>query len=368
MKDYYEILGVAKDATREEIKKAYKKLAKKYHPDLNKDDAEADAKFKEVNEAAAILGNEEKRRQYDSVGHNAYTQGQRQGGGAGGFDYSGFGEGMDFDDIFESFFGGFGGRRRRRGDDLRYDITISLREAAKGVSRTIHVRKENMCSTCAGKGGTETTQCSTCHGQGRVRQTRSTPFGYFQTTGACPHCEGRGYQITETCTKCDGRGTVLETKELKVDIPAGVDAGTRLRMTGEGEAIPHGTSGDLYVFIDVTPDEDFVREGDDVHLEVPISFFQATMGAEITVPTLDGKAKLKIPAGTQSGTNFRLRGKGMQHLHRSGTGDQIVTVQVVTPKKLNKKQEALLQELAEEFGEEVHPEKSLLQKLKDRLK
>lgn len=370
--DYYKTLGVDKSASRDEIKKAYKKLAKKYHPDLNKDGAQAEKKFKEINEAAAILGDEEKRRQYDSVGHDAFTQGARQGGNPGGFDQSGFGADMDFGDIFEQFFGGgFGGgnRRQRRGADLRYDIDLSLEEAAKGVKKRISVRKQTRCETCDGAGGTDVDTCSTCHGNGMVRQTRQTPFGYFQTTGKCPTCDGEGKIIRDPCNTCGGSGRTVQTKELDIDIPAGVDDGTRLRVSGEGEAGERGTrAGDLYVFISVSDHSIFERHGDDIHLELPISIFQATFGAEVTVPTLEGKSKLKIPAATQSGTTFRLKSKGVTHLHGRGAGDQMVRVQVMTPKKLTKKQEKLMKELAAEFGDEVNYQKSLLEKLKEHLK
>ncbi len=370
MRDYYEVLGVKKTASKEEIKKAYKRLAKKYHPDLNKDNPEAEQRFKEINEAAAVLGNEEKRRQYDAAGHEAFTQGARNGGGFGGgfsgFDFRGFGGGMDFDDIFDTIFGGgFSGRRsQRRGVDLRYDLSISLKEAAFGATKRIKVRKRTTCPACHGTGGKKVETCSTCHGTGVVRQMRRTPFGIFQSTVPCPDCGGEGKRILEPCERCGGEGVVLETKELEVTIPAGVETGSRLRLAGEGEAGERGAPpGDLYVFLSVQQDELFERRGDDVLLEVPISFFQAVFGAEIEVPTLEGKARLKIPAGTQSGTIFRLKGKGIAHLHGRGRGDQLVTVQVETPRKLTRKQQKLLKELAKEFGEDAEPHKGFLSKL-----
>lgn len=364
-KDYYAILGVSKDASREEIKKAYKKLAKKYHPDVNKE-PEAEQKFKDVNEAAAVLGDEEKRRQYDSVGHDAFTQGARSGGGFSGFDFSGFGADMDFGDIFESFFGGgFGDMfgRRRRGADLRYDLDLTLKEAAEGVSKSIRVRKKSTCGACGGTGGEKTEQCGTCRGQGRVRQMQRTPFGVFQTTTACPECRGQGIRIVTPCGQCGGDGVVVETRELNVDIPAGVEEGSRLRVPGEGEAGPRG-NGDLYVFISVKQHPLFERQGRDLLLEAPITFFQAVFGDEIQVPTLDGKAKLKIPAGTQSGTTFRLRGKGIPSLHGGGRGDELVTVQVETPKKLTKKQREALERASDAFGDK-RPSKGLFEKLKE---
>ncbi len=375
--DYYETLGVGREATREEIKKAYKKLAKKYHPDVNKEDPDAERKFKEVSEAAAVLGDEEKRRQYDAIGHEAFSRGARAGGGFNGFDFSGFGADMDFGDLFESFFGGgpfgdlFGGRRARqaRGADLRYDMAITLEEAAAGVRRRIGLRKRSACAACGGSGGTEVETCSTCHGHGQVRRTQRTPFGIIQTTGVCPTCGGTGRRIVTPCDACGGEGRVLEKKELDVDIPAGVESGMRLRVPGEGEAGGHGArQGDLYLFIRVAEHSVFERQGADILLEAPISFFQAVFGAEIELPTLEGKAKLKIPSGTQSGTTFRLRGKGMPHLHGRGHGDQLVTVAVQTPGKLSKAQERALKEAAEAFGDPAAPQHGLFRKLKERLK
>jgi molecular chaperone DnaJ len=378
MVDYYELLGVDKSASREQIKKAYKKLAKKYHPDLNKDDPEAEKKFKEVNEAAAILGDEEKRRQYDSVGHEAFTQGARSGGaGHSGFDYSNFGAGADFGDIFDNLgdifgfniFGGQGGRgRRNRGADLRYDLTLTLEQAASGVHERIKVRKKSICEACDGSGGSKIETCGSCHGTGYVKQMRRTPFGIFQTTGPCPSCGGQGKRILEPCEKCHGDGTVIKTKELDVEIPAGVEDGNRLRVTGEGEAAAHGGQpGDLYLFISIEPHEIFERHGDDIYLEAPISFFQATFGDEIEVPIIDGKARVKIPAGTQSGTTFRLKEKGIQGLHSRRPGDQFVKVQVVTPKKLNKKQEKALKAAEEALKDYAKPHKGLFDKIKEHL-
>ncbi len=375
MTDYYDTLGVPKSASRDEIKKAYKKLAKQYHPDLNKGDKEAEKKFKEVNEAAAVLGDDEKRSQYDRMGHDAFSQGSR-GGGFNGFDFSGFGAGSDFGDIFDNLgdifgfdiFGSRGGRRRR-GTDLRYDLDLTLHEAAFGVTKKIKIRKQGVCPKCDGKGGTKTETCATCHGQGMVRQARRTPFGIFQSTGPCPTCRGEGIRIVEECRACRGEGVQTEQKELEVEIPAGVAHGSRLRLSGEGEAAPKGgPTGDLYVFLSIAEDDLFERHGDDILLECPISIFQAVFGAQIEVPTLEGKAKMKVPAGTQSGTVFRLREKGVPHLHHRGKGDQLVTVHVETPKRLSRKQSKLLKELAKEFGERAEPHKSLLERLKKKLK
>lgn len=367
-KDYYELLGVKRDATREEIKKAYKKLAKKYHPDLNKEDPDAEKKFKEVNEAAAVLGDEQKRRQYDAVGHDTFSKTGSSGfSGFGNQDFSG--GNFDFGDIFDMFFGGgFSGRggrpqaRRPRGEDLRYDSTISLEEAARGVQQNIKIRRRIPCKKCSGKGGSGLKTCDTCHGHGMVRQMRRTAFGTFQSTGPCPTCGGIGESIEDVCTSCEGNGTTIGNTELKVDIPAGVDDGTQLRLTGEGDAAPrNGVAGDLYVFIRVKEHDVFERQGNDVLLEVPITFPQAVFGDEITVPILGGEAKLKIPANTQSHTVFRLRNKGIPFLRGGGSGDQLVTAIVETPKKLSRKQEKALREFAETLDKEP-PYKKLLKK------
>ncbi len=368
-KDYYAILGVSRNADREEIKRAYKRLAKKYHPDVNKDDPEAEKRFKEVNEAAATLGDEEKRRQYDRLGHEAFTKEAKHGAGPGGFDFSGFGADMDFGDIFESFFGDAFGRRsgsRRRGADLRYDLELSLEEAAFGVKRRITIRREVACPACDGLGGKRVETCGSCHGTGAIRRVQRTPFGLFQTSGPCGTCNGQGQQVKELCTRCDGTGLVEETKGLDVDIPAGVEDSTRLRVPGEGAAGPRGApAGDLYLFLSVASHDVFQRDGDDIYLSAPITFFQATFGAEVTLPTLDGKAKLKIPAGTQSGTVFRLRGKGIVSLRSRARGDQLVTVQVVTPTRMTKAQERALRDAAQEFGDPEAPQKGLFGRLKE---
>ncbi|MFP4524338.1 MAG: molecular chaperone DnaJ [Candidatus Woesearchaeota archaeon] len=374
-KDYYEILGVSKDASKEDIKKAYKRLAKKYHPDLNKDNPEAEQKFKEVNEAASVLGDEKKRQQYDQFGSAAFKNGGQGGpGGFSGFDFSGFqGGGFDFEDIFDAFFGGggggpFGGRRRRqeeqRGSDLRYDMTITLEEAAEGVEKEVKVRKRVPCKECGGAGGSGVETCGTCHGNGVVRQTKRTPFGVFATTGPCPTCGGAGKTFREPCQACDATGVQTDTVTIKVDIPAGVDDGMRLRVPGEGDAGLKGApAGDLYVFISVEEHEYFERDGDDLKLEVPISFVQAALGDDIEVPTLQGRASLKIPAGTETGTTFRLRSKGMPRLRGGGFGDQLVTVRVEVPKRLSSKQKRALEEFAEASGDSVEPQKGFFKKI-----
>lgn len=360
-KDYYEILGLGKEATKEEIKKAYKKLAKKYHPDINKDPSAAD-KFKEINEAAAVLGDDEKRKRYDQFGSaDAGFQ------GFSGFDssdfFSGF-ESFDFGDIFDQFFGGARRGRRggpARGSDLRYDMEITLEDAAFGTEKNIVIPKLETCEKCEGTGAkskSDIKTCPECNGSGVVRNTRRTPFGVFATTTRCSRCRGQGKIVKEFCDFCDGAGRVEKNKKIEVTIPAGVDDGSKLRITGGGEAGEQGgPSGDLYIVIHVKDHDTFKRDGKNIHLTVSISFTQAALGDEIEVPTLTGKAKLKIPVGTQPGTVFRMRGKGIKSLRGFGTGDEMVLVDVEVPKKLNKKQKELVQKLHEEFGGKVKKKK-----------
>jgi molecular chaperone DnaJ len=376
-KDYYDVLGVDKSASKDQIKKAYKKLAKKYHPDLNKEKG-AEAKFKEVSEAAAILGDENKRQQYDQYGSESFKQGGGpQGGGFGGFDFSG--AGTDFDDIFDNLgdmFGGgfgFGGResrssRRNRGNDLRADMKITLEEAAFGIKKSIKIRKQESCEKCDGAGGSDQVTCTECRGAGRVTLARRTPFGVFQTTTTCRACSGTGETIKNVCSKCDGTGTVKKEKQIEIDIPEGVEDGSRLRLSGQGEAgFRNGTSGDLYVIIHVEEHELFQRHENDIYLEMPISFVQAALGTEIKVPTLKGKATIKIPAGTQTGTIFKMKNKGIPYLHSYGTGDQLIKVIVHTPETLTKKQKDLIKQLGIELGVDVEPQKTLFDKIKDSL-
>lgn len=369
-KDYYKILGIEKGASKEEIKKAYKKLAKKYHPDLNKD-ADAQEKFKEVNEAASVLGNDEKRQQYDQFGSDSFKQGQGQGRGFSGFnqqDFSGFGGfagGFDFEDIFETFFGG-GARRsqQRRGADLRYDMEITLEEAAFGIKKQIKVQKRNKCKKCDGTGGENSETCTTCHGTGRIRTIKRTPFGAFQSQGPCETCEATGKIIKNPCSACDGDGYVENEKKIEIEIPKGVEDGMRLRVTGEGDAGRRGQQpGDLYVNIFVKEHEFFERDGNNINIEVPISYMQAVFGDNIEVPTLDGKAKLKIPKGTQSGTVFRMAGKGIERMHGYGSGDQNVLVTVDVPTKLSGKQKEALEKFGKTIGDKAKPQKSLLEKI-----
>ncbi|RJQ16785.1 molecular chaperone DnaJ [Candidatus Woesearchaeota archaeon] len=345
-KDYYKILGVEKGASRDEIKSAYKKLAKKYHPDVNKD-ANAAEKFKEINEAASVLGNDEKRQHYDQYGSDFVNQGGFQG--FSGFDSTSF---RDFDDIFDTFFSGFGfqGQRRgkQRGSDLRYDLDISLEEAATGTTKTIELEKNATCDICNGLGGHDIETCSTCQGSGAMRRQARTPFGVFQTTSTCSHCNGRGQIPKKTCKKCHGEGIIEISETLDVKIPAGVDNNSRLRLTGKGEGIKNGISGDLYIFIQVKPHKYFERQGDDLYLDVNLTFSEAALGTSIDVPTIDGNAKLKIPQGTQPGTVLKMHGKGMPHVNGHGTGDQLVKIQVEIPQKLSKKQIELLKEFDKE--------------------
>ncbi len=374
-RDYYEVLGIAKNASAEEIKKAYRKLARQYHPDVNPDDKGAEAKFKEVKEAFDVLSDSTRREQYDNFGHAEEGFGQGFGGyGQGGF---GGGSGFGFEDIFETFFGGGGMRGHRpagpqRGSDLRYDMEITLDDVAAGLETTVNVTRVDQCENCDGSGakpGTSPVKCTACGGTGQQQTVRSTAFGRFVSVKPCDACGGEGKQIKERCRECQGSGRVNRERKIEVKIPAGVDNGNRLRVAGEGEAgLRGGPPGDLYVFIHVRPHEIFKRNGDDLIVEIPISFSQATLGTELEVPTLDGKAKLKVPEGTQPGTSFRLRGKGIPHLRGYGRGDQHVRVNVKIPQKLSNKQKDLLREYAVLSGENVTtPDKGILNKVKDAL-
>lgn len=359
-RDYYEILGVPRDATQEEIKKAYRKLARQYHPDVNPGNKEAEEKFKEITEAYEVLSDEKKRAQYDQFGH-AGDPGAGFGGFGGFGDFQGTGFG-GLDDLFDMFFGGtgFGGARAsrrpqpQRGADLRYDLTIDFEEAAFGAKKNISIPRTETCSTCGGTGaapGTHPSKCNVCGGTGEIRTTQTTPFGRFQSIRTCHRCHGTGEIITTPCGTCHGQGRVRRTRNITITIPPGVDTGSRLRVAGEGEAgILGGPPGDLYVIIKVRPHKIFRRKDDDVYVEIPISVVQAALGGEVEVDTLDGKDKIRIPEGTQHGATFTLRGKGIPRLHGSGRGDQIVTVQVVVPTNLNEKQKQLLREFGKTLG------------------
>lgn len=342
--DYYELLGITKSADEKEIKRAYKKLAMKYHPDRTKGDKEKEEKFKEIQEAYEILSDKEKRAAYDQYGHAAFEQGGF-GGAGGGF------SGADFSDMFGDMFGdifGGGGRGRQRvvrGEDLRYDIEISLEEAVKGTTKDIQINTLAHCETCDGTGaekGSKVETCHTCHGAGRIRRQQ----GFFVTEVTCPTCQGNGKIIEKPCRHCHGDGRVHKKKNLSVKIPAGVDTGNQLRLAGEGAAGEHGApAGDLYVVIHVKDHHIFERDGNNLYCEVPISFTKAALGGEIEVPTLDGRVKLKIPAETQTGKFFRMRGKGVTSTRSGYAGDLICKVVVETPVQLNSEQKELLEKL-----------------------
>lgn len=350
-RDFYEVLGVGRDASERDIKKAYKRLAMKYHPDRNSGDAGAAEKFKEVKEAYEILTNAQKKAAYDQYGHAAFEQ------GAGGFGGGGFGGGgADFGDIFGDVFGDiFGGGRRgggpraQRGSDLRYNMELSLEEAVRGCSKEIEVPTLVHCHACDGSGakkGTSAQTCGTCHGHGQVQMRQ----GFFAVQQACPTCHGRGKIIKDPCSKCHGHGRVERYKTLSVKIPAGMDSGDRIRLTGEGEAGEMGApAGDLYVEVHVRQHNIFERDGSNLYCEVPIGFTVAALGGEIEVPTLDGRVKLKIPAETQTGKLFRMKGKGVRPARGGMQGDLMCRVVVETPVKLSEKQKELLRE----FGESV---------------
>ena len=350
-RDYYEVLGVGRDTSEREIKKAYKRLAMKFHPDRNPGDKAAEASFKEIKEAYEILTDDQKRQMYDQHGHAAFEQGG--GGGHGGFG-GGHGDFGDvFGDVFGDIFGGGGGRRQsrqQRGSDLRYNMDLSLEEAVRGKEVEIKVPTWVGCEPCDGSGakaGSKPKTCTTCHGAGQVQMRQ----GFFAVQQTCPTCQGQGQIISDPCNSCHGQGRVEKTKTLSVKIPAGVDTGDRIRLTGEGEAGMHGApSGDLYVQVSVREHEIFVREANNLYCEVPISFTTAGLGGEIQVPTLDGRAKLKIPSETQTGKMFRMRGKGVKSVRSGAQGDLICKVVIETPVNLNERQRELLQELDESMG------------------
>lgn len=358
-KDYYKTLGVGRNATKEEIKTAYKRLAKQYHPDLNKS-PDASERFKEINEAAAVLGDDQKRAQYDQFGATA-----EQFRGFEGFDFSDFmsdisGFGLDFDRIFENFFGRGGGeanyrRRRQRGADLRYDLEIELEEAAFGASKAIKVPRLEECEKCNGSGAeskSDIVSCDECSGRGMTTRTQRTPFGLFSTTTTCRKCRGQGRYIKNKCDECNGKGVVQKTRSIEIKIPAGAADGTNLRVQGGGEAGEMGMpSGDLYIVVHVKPHKTFERHGNDIYIKVPISFTTAALGGEIDVPTLKGKASLKIPSGTQSNTVFRMKGEGIPDLHTHHRGNENVEVFITVPEKLTKKQKQLLEEFEKEEKE-----------------
>ena len=360
-RDYYEVLGMQKGASEDEIKKAYKKLARKYHPDMNPGDKEAEEKFKEVNEANEVLSDPEKKARYDQFGFAGVDP--NYGAGAGGA--GGFGGGFDFGDlgdIFGSFFGGgFGGGQRRnpnapqRGESIRASVSVSFTDAAFGCEKSVTLERSEMCGTCKGNGcapGTTPEVCPDCHGTGTVQVRRQTPMGVFASNGPCRKCGGTGRLIHQPCPDCRGGGTVRKRKTIQVTIPAGIDHGQTISLRGQGNAGKNGgPAGDLLITVMVQPHDLFRRDGVDVFCEAPITFTQAVLGAELEIPTIDGKVKYSIPEGTQTGTVFRLKGKGIPVLNGRGRGDQYVTVTIETPRNLNKEQKEALRKFSETVGE-----------------
>ncbi|MBO7425759.1 MAG: molecular chaperone DnaJ [Clostridia bacterium] len=371
-RDYYEVLGVNKNATDDELKKAYRQVAKKYHPDLNPGDKEAEAKFKEANEAYAVLSDADKRRKYDQFGH-AGVDGNGFGGGAGGF----YGADMDFSDIFSSIFGGgFGGSSRRRsgpqkGADLRYGMNISFMEAAFGVEKDITIDKEDVCNVCNGSGaqpGTSPETCPTCRGSGRIQQQTQTLFGMTMVTKDCPACQGRGTVIRTPCTNCRGRGRTKIRKSIHIKVPAGVDTGNRMPIRGEGEpGTKGGPYGDLYIEFKVAKHDIFSRSGADTYCEVPISYAQAALGGEIEVPTIDGPMKYNIKEGTQPGDTVEFRGKGIPYINSNGTrGKHTCKFIVEVPTRLSEDQKKLLRSFEGTLTERNYAKKSgFFKKVKD---
>ena len=372
-RDYYEVLGVSKGASEEEIKKAYKKLARKYHPDMNPGDKEAEEKFKEVNEANEILSDPEKKARYDQFGFAGVDPSYGAGAGAGGF-----GGGFDFGDlgdIFGSFFGGgFGGTRAnpnapQRGESLRTSVTISFEEAAFGCEKEVSIDRVEQCGECHGSGcaaGTTAEVCPDCRGSGVVQQRRQTPLGFMSTSAPCGRCGGKGKIIHQPCKHCGGKGMVRKRKTLSVNIPAGIDNGQTISLRSQGNAGKNGgPAGDLLIVVAVRPHDIFRREGTSVLCEAPITFTQAVLGAELEIPTIDGKVKYNIPEGTQSGTTFRLKGKGIPGLNGRGRGDQYVTVYIETPRNLNREQKDALKKFSELLGEKNYEDsKSFFGKFK----
>ncbi len=375
-RDYYEVLGISKGASDDEIKKAHRKLAKKYHPDLNKDNPEAAEKFKELNEAYEMLSDKDKRAKYDQFGFAGVDP--NYGGGGGGF--GGFG-GFDMGDlggIFDAFFGGGGGSSRsrrnapQRGETLQQRLMLSFEEAAFGCEKEITIGRVESCEACGGSGaapGTSAETCSRCRGSGTVTQTQRTPLGMFQTQSPCPECRGTGKIIKTPCKKCAGKGKVRNSRTLKVKIPAGIDDGQSIQLRGQGGAGTNGgPAGDVIVTIGIRPHPLFTREGSDVLCEIPISFTQAALGVTLQVPTIDGKIEYQVPEGTQTGTVFRMRGKGIQNVNGRGRGDQFVRVNIEVPKNLSQKQKDLLREFEESSNANHTARQSWWDKVKNAFK
>jgi molecular chaperone DnaJ len=370
-RDYYEVLGVGRNASIDEVKKAYRKLAFKYHPDRNSDNGAAE-RFKEIQSAYEVLGDPEKRARYDQLGH-AGVDGVFGQGGAGGFE--GFG-GFPFGDIFETFFGAGGqtaGRRRspQRGADLRYDLSISFEDAVFGTDRELEIPRMESCHVCSGSGaqpGTERSRCTRCGGSGEIRRVQQSILGQFVNVTICGSCQGEGTVVSSPCSNCRGHRVERVVRRIKVAIPAGVDDGTQIRLTGEGEPGANGgPRGNLYVVVGVKPHRYFRREGNDIVMDLPINVAQAALGTEVEVPTVDGPSTLKIPAGTQPGRVLRMKSKGVPHLRASGRGDQLVQIIVRVPANMNDRQKKLMKQMAETFDGDVTPQenKGFFEKVKD---
>lgn len=378
-RDYYEVLGVNKSASDDEIKKAYRKLAKKYHPDLNPGDKAAEQNFKEVNEAYDVLSDKTKKARYDQFGH-AGTDPSYGGGGAGGYSYYGgnpFGDDIDLGDIFSSFFGGFGGGRARtnsnaprRGSDVECELNISFLEAAKGCTKKVSYYSVEKCSECGGNGakkGTSPKTCTACGGRGHVVVNQRTPFGVMQTTRTCDRCGGEGKIIETPCPSCSGKGRIRKHKEIEVNVPAGINSKQILNVPGRGNAgIRGGENGDLQIYVSVAEHPVFERKDYDVWCEVPITYSQAALGADITVPTIDGKVEYHIHEGTQNGDIFRLKGKGIPKLHGRGTGDQYVKVHIEVPRNLSEAQKDILKDFEKTLTEKNYQKRrTFFDRLKD---
>ncbi len=364
-RDYYEVLGVPKNAGKDQIKDSYRKLAMQYHPDRNKA-PEAEEKFKEISEAYAVLSDDQKRQQYDSLGHSGFDQRYTEEDIFRGADFDSIfrGSGFDFGDIFRQIFGGnFGGggfgQRNNRGQDLLYELNITLEEASKETEKEIEIPRTERCEICGGSGaapGTQAKTCSRCNGQGKVQNMRRSAFGMFVQVTPCPECRGKGKLIETPCRNCHGSGLVKKRRKITVKMPAGIDEGYQLRLRGEGEVAPNGgESGDLYVLVHIGSHELFLRDGDDLYYVLPIGYPQAVLGAEVEVPTLEGPTTLKIRPGTQANEVIRIKGKGMPRFRGYGKGDLLVRVGIVVPEKITSQQRALMEQLAAEFDQTVHP-------------
>ncbi|EMA00902.1 molecular chaperone DnaJ [Haloarcula vallismortis] len=380
--DFYEILGVSRDASEDEIKEAYREKAREYHPDVS-DDPDAEEKFKQAKKAKEVLTDEEKRQMYDQMGHERFEQAEKRGGaggggrgGMGGDPFGGGAGGFDMQDIFDQFFGGGGrggrgGSRRRQGQDLQTRLEIDLEEAYNGATKQLNVTRPEACDDCDGAGhppGADSETCPECNGQGQTTQVQQTPMGRVQQTTTCRRCDGEGTLYDETCSTCRGNGVVQNDASLEIEVPAGIANGQTLRMGREGAPGENGgPNGDLLIEVSVRDHPDFERDGDDLQHQQAISFPQAVFGDTITVPTLDGEVEVDVPSGTQSGEVFRLEGKGMPRLQRRGHGDLYVQVQVVTPDSLNTEQKEALEQFAEAGGEEVDVEEGFFEKLKNSL-